>query len=63
MEQIVKPILNNYYGAVEVYLRDGKYYLTLEDWSVRYGVEISKELALSIMEYFKVHREVEKLDF
>ena len=28
MEQIVKPILNNYYGAVEVYLRDGKYYLT-----------------------------------
>lgn len=62
MERIVNPFISNYYGSVEVYTKDNKYYLTLEDYDGVYGVEISEDLAMAIQEYFKVDRKVEKLD-
>lgn len=61
MERIVKPIIGNYYGAVEIYAKDNKYYLTLKDYDGLYGVEISKELAIAIKEYFKTDRKIEEL--
>lgn len=61
MERIVNPIIGNYYGAVEVYAKDNKYYLTLGDWDVHYGVEISQDLAMAIKEYFKTDRKIEKI--
>ena len=62
MEQIVKPIISNYYGSVEVYAENNKYYLTLGDWDAHYGVEISRDLAMAIKEYFKTDRKIEELD-
>lgn len=61
MEMIVNTIIYNYYSAVEVYTKDNKYYLTLGDWDVHYGVEISKDLAMEIKEYFKTDRKIEKI--
>lgn len=61
MERIVNPIISNYYGSVEVYIKDNKYYLTLGDYNGDYGVEISKDLAMAIKEYFKIDRKIEKI--
>lgn len=61
MDRIVKHIISNYYGAVEIYAKDNKYYLTLEDYNGLYGVEISNELAMAIKEYFKIDRKIEEL--
>lgn len=61
MEGIVNPIIGNYYGAVEVYAKENKYYLTLGNYDGDYGVEISKDLAMAIKEYFKRDRKIEKL--
>lgn len=63
MERIVKPIITNYYGSVEVYTNGTEYYLTLEDYDGYYGVEISEELAMSLKEYFETaNRKIEKID-
>lgn len=61
MERIVNHIIGNYYDAVEVYVKDNKYYLTLGDYDGDYGVEISKDLAMAIKEYFKIDRKIEKI--
>lgn len=57
MKRVVNSIISNYYGSVKVYVKDNKYYLTLED----YGVEMSKDLAVAIKEYFKTDRKIEKI--
>ena len=59
MKRIVKPIIGNYYGCVEVYLKeDGHYYLTLGNYDGDYGVMISEKLAMAIKEEFENEKEI-----
>lgn len=48
MKTIVETGLSNYYGEVDIVEKDGKYYLTLENYNTLYGVEISELLARMI---------------
>ena len=49
--------LSNYYGEVEIVEKDGKYYLTLENYDTLYGVEISAILANMMLIEFKEAKE------
>lgn len=57
MKTIVETGLSNYYGEVEVVEKDGKYYLTLENYNTLYGVEISAILANMMIIEFKEDKE------
>ncbi len=48
MKVIGSTGLTNYYGEVEIVEKDGKYYLTLENYDTLYGVEIPEVLARMI---------------
>ena len=49
----VRTGLSNYYGDVNLEAIEGKYYLTLEDYTGEYGVEVSEEFALAMQKEFE----------
>ena len=52
--------LSNYYGEVEIVEKDGKYYLTLENYDTLYWVEISAILAnMMIIEFKEAKEEID----
>ena len=63
MKVIVETGLTNYYGEVEIVEKDGKYYLTLENYDTLYGVEISAILAnMMIIEFKEAKEEIDMWD-
>lgn len=51
MERI-SLVICNYYGEVEAYEEDGKYYIELDNWSEPDRKEISKEFYNAIIKEF-----------
>jgi hypothetical protein len=44
--------LSNYYGSVEAYEKDGKYFMSLENWDGDDIIEVSEEFYKAIEKEF-----------
>lgn len=57
MKVLTELGLGNYYGSVKLCCENEKYYLCLENYDGKYGIEVSKKLANVISEEFKEKKE------